>query len=87
MRLHRGFGRTKRGQIDAKTIEELEDERIQLDYDMDATECSLEMEGLAGIVEIKPSSISLTQTSDVSPKDLLQSFLDMQEMMLSLKVT
>lgn len=68
-------------------IEDLEDERIKLDYDIDATDCSLEMDGLLGIVEIKPSSISLKQNSEVSPKDLLQSFLDMQEMMLSLKVT
>jgi hypothetical protein len=58
-------------------IEELEDDRITLDYDIDATECTLEMEGLDGVVEVKPSSISLTQSSDVSPKDLLQSFLEM----------
>lgn len=67
-------------------IEELEDDRITLNYDMDATGCTLEIEEVAGQVEITASSISLTQSSDVSPKDLLQSFLDMQEMMGHMRV-
>lgn len=67
-------------------IEELEDDRIALNYDMDATDCTLEIEGVVGMVEITASTISLTQSSDVSPKDLLQSFLDMQEMMGAMKV-
>lgn len=68
-------------------IEDLEDDRITLNYDIDATACTLKIDGVAGMVEITPNTISLTQSSDVSPKDLLQSFLDMQEMMGAMRVT
>ncbi len=68
-------------------IEALEDDRIVLNYDIDATECTLEIDGVDGLVEVTAGSISLTQSSDVSPQDLLQSFLDLQEMMGTMKVT
>ena len=62
-------------------IEELEDDRIELNYDIDATDCSMEIEGVDGEIEIAEELISLTQKGGVSPKDLLQAFLDMHELM------
>lgn len=68
-------------------IEALEDDRIELNYDMEATGCTLEIEGIDGLVEFTSNTISLSHASDISPKDLLQSFLDMQEMMGWMRVT
>ena len=62
-------------------IEELEDDRIELNYDIDATDCSMEIEGVDGEIAIAEELISLTQKGGVSPKDLLQAFLDMHELM------
>lgn len=62
-------------------IEDLADDRIELEYDIDATDCVMEIEGVDGKIEISEELISLTQKGNVSPKDLLQSFLDMHEMM------
>ena len=62
-------------------IEELEDDRIELEYDIDATDCTMEIEGVEGKIEISADVISLTQKGSVSAKDLLQAFLDMHELM------
>lgn len=67
-------------------IEELEDERLKIHYDIEGTDCRVEIDGVSGQVEVRPNSISLTQSTSVSPKDLVQAFLDMQEMMGYLRV-
>ncbi len=62
-------------------VEDLEDDRIRLDYDIDATSCQIEIEGVAGMVQIESQVVSMTNPASTNARDLLESFLEMQEMM------
>ena len=60
-------------------IEELNNQRISLAYDQQATWCRISIEGIAGELEITPRALSLVHRSSSSPGHLLQSFLEFQK--------
>lgn len=60
-------------------IEELDDERIALDYGMDATWLKLRIKGTRGQIEITPENVSIVHPKPASAKLLLQSFFDLRE--------
>src|SRR5690606_27254199 len=60
-------------------IEDLEDERITLDYDPEVTYCRLKIEGLAAEITITTDSFSIIHHGAVPPGTLLQSFQAIQE--------
>lgn len=67
-------------------VEDLEDDRVTLEYDMDATHCTIEIEGSVGTLLFSPQSVLFTSRDQISTKELLESFLKMQEMMIQLRV-
>lgn len=64
-------------------IEELDDGRIQMEYDPALTYCALQIEGVAGTITVTLRTLSIVHSKAVSPKNLLQSFLDMQRILVN----
>lgn len=59
-------------------IEELNDERIELDYDPQVTYCRLRVQGVSGAVTVQSRSLSIVHTRPQSPQVLLRSLLSLQ---------
>lgn len=59
-------------------VEQLEDDRLTLDYDRTATWCTLTLAGLPGKIHIAPRTFAVIHTSPRTPRMLLQSFFDIQ---------
>lgn len=60
-------------------LEDMEDERISLDYDPEITYCRLKIRGLSAEVTITTDTLTILHQSPVAPQTLLQSFLAIQE--------
>ncbi|QDU97490.1 caspase family protein [Lignipirellula cremea] len=63
-------------------VEQLDEERIQINYDPAATWCELEIINIAGLVHITPSIVQIVQRHPQPPRLLLQSFLDIQHILI-----
>jgi hypothetical protein len=64
-------------------IEELDDDRIQIQYDPAITYCTLQIQGVAGAITVTLRTLSIVHSKAVSPKKLLQSFFDMQRILVN----
>lgn len=62
-------------------IEELDDDRIRLDYDPDVTYCRLHVAGVAGIITVTPHTLAIVHTGPQPPQLLLQSLLAIQKLL------
>jgi len=60
-------------------IEELESDSIDVDYDKDLTWCELNVLNSTTSVRLSDSCIRVVSRQDVTPKELLESFLEIQE--------
>lgn len=60
-------------------IEDLEDDRITIDYDPEVTFCSLSIAGIAGKITVTPSQLSIVHKKPGSPRSLLESLFEIQE--------
>ena len=60
-------------------IEDLDSEAIDVDYDKDLTWCELNVLSSTSHVRLNDSCIRLTSRAEVSPQELLESFLDIQK--------
>lgn len=59
-------------------IEQLDDDRIELDYDPQVTYCRLRVQGVSGAVTVESRSLSIVHTRPQSPQVLLRSLLSLQ---------
>ncbi|MCA9165655.1 MAG: hypothetical protein KDA62_21860, partial [Planctomycetales bacterium] len=62
-------------------IEELDDDRISIDYDPEVTHCTLHIDGVVGSITVTSGSLSIIHTKPQSPKNLLQSFFGIQRVL------
>ncbi len=60
-------------------IEDLESDAVDVDYDKDLTWCELNVLSSTSNVRLSDSCIRLTSRTEVSPQELLESFLDIQK--------
>lgn len=60
-------------------IEDLDDDRITIDYDPEVTYCSLSIDGIAGKITVTPSELSIVHKKPASPRSLLQSLFEIQQ--------
>lgn len=66
--------------IDA--VEALEDERIAIEYDHNATQCVLRIEGIAGEIQVTQNTLRIVHSTPEAPRNLLRSFLAIQTALL-----
>ncbi|MFY8201498.1 MAG: hypothetical protein ACOVLE_12550, partial [Pirellula staleyi] len=66
--------------IDA--VEALEDERIAIEYDHNATRCVLRIEGIAGEIQVTQHTLRIVHPKPEAPRNLLRSFLAIQTALL-----
>ncbi len=59
-------------------IEELDDDRIDLQYDRSATWCDLVIEGIGGKVHVTAATLRMVLTKPEAPRQLLEAFFEMQ---------
>ena len=64
------------------SLEALEDDRIALEYDHDATCCNLSIEGLTGEIHVTKRSLRFVHPMPDAPSNLLRSFLAIQNALL-----
>ncbi len=64
-------------------LEDLENDKIQLDYDPDLTSCTLRLAGVVGEIEITADAITIVNHRADAPRQLLRSFLDLQKLLTS----
>lgn len=60
-------------------IEEVDDQRVTLDYDLDCTHLTIGMKGVAGEVEIAEKMLRIVRQKPVRPRLLLKSLFQMQQ--------
>ena len=64
------------------SLEALEDERIAIEYDHNATRCLLRIEGIAGEIQVTRSTLRIVHPMPEAPRNLLRSFLAIQNALL-----
>jgi hypothetical protein len=65
-------------------IEDAEIESVKIDYDKDLTWCAVQFTDSATSVMIRTDSIRVMSRREVSPQELLESFLQIQQELLSM---
>lgn len=63
-------------------IEELEEERIRVQYDPEVTYCTLQIEGVAGAITVTSHTFSIVHSRPAGPKTLLQSLFAIQQVLV-----
>jgi hypothetical protein len=63
-------------------IEELDDDRLSIDYDHDITTCTLSIEGLSGEIRVTTNSFEIVKDNPQRPNLLLQSLFDIQRVLI-----
>lgn len=63
-------------------IEEVDEDDIKVDYDKNLTWCELEISGASTSVTIRENSIRVASRREVSPRQLVESFLEIQQRFL-----
>lgn len=75
--------------IDIKTlidrIEELADDRIHIEYDRTATNCTLSMEGVKGEIQVAKDKVKFHQRSVADPRLLVQSLVKIQKALVDMQ--
>ena len=64
-------------------LEEIDDSRIDIDYDKDLLWCSIQIEGLSSIITITDNSISIEEQSKKSPQHLIDAFFEVQKQLVN----
>lgn len=64
------------------SLEELEDDRLQLQYDHSLTECQVTIEGVPGEIHVDSGSLRMVHTIPRQPIFMLRSFLAIQSALL-----
>ena len=64
------------------SLEALEDERIAIEYDHNATRCLLRIEGIAGEIQVTRNTLRIVHPMPEAPRNLLRSFLAIQNALL-----
>jgi hypothetical protein len=64
-------------------IENLEDERITVDYDKDLTRCIIRLKGINSAIILNRETFSLVQEGGHSTKDLIDSFFKVQKILIN----
>lgn len=59
-------------------VEELDADDIEIAYDMDATSCSLTVEGVDGKIEVTSETLAMVNSSPTTPRLMLESFFQIQ---------
>ncbi len=65
-------------------IEDAELETVKIDYDKDLTWCEVQFTDSTTMVMIKPDSIRVVSRKEISPHELLESFLRIQKELLAM---
>ena len=60
-------------------IEECEPANLSIDYDKDLTWCEIEPAESGMTIVIKPRSLQIVSRKEISPQDLLNAFLKVQQ--------
>ncbi|MFM9964817.1 MAG: caspase domain-containing protein [Planctomycetaceae bacterium] len=63
-------------------IENLDDDRITVDYDSNPTSCRMSIKGIDGDILVSRNEISLVQTQRQTPKQLLESLFQIQSALI-----
>lgn len=63
-------------------IEALDDARIKIDYDREATWCKLVIRGITGEIRVTKNTFELVEKKPESPKKLLEAFFAIQRMLV-----
>ncbi|MCE9606083.1 MAG: caspase family protein [Planctomycetia bacterium] len=63
-------------------IEALDDPRVAIDYDREITWCKLAIRGIGGEIKVTKRTFEIVKDRPESPKKLLQSFFDIQHMLV-----
>lgn len=66
-------------------VEELEDERIQIEYDREATSCTLSMQGVKGEIQVVKDKVKFYQGSAADPRQLVQSLVKIQQALVDMQ--
>ncbi len=64
-------------------VEEAESDNVQVDYDKDLTWCEIQVADSIASVKIRDNSIRVVSRQEVSPRQLLEAFLDVQAKFLA----
>lgn len=63
-------------------IEDLNSPAVRIDYDPEATYCTLHLAGVPGEISIEPDGISIVHHRPEPPQRLLRSFFDLQKLLV-----
>ncbi len=63
-------------------VEDAELESVKIDYDKELTWCEIQVAGSVAAVRIHANSIRVSSRRDVSPRELLEAFVDVQQQFL-----
>jgi hypothetical protein len=66
-------------------IEELEDGRIQIEYDRTATNCTLSMKGVKGEIQVAKEKVKFHQRAVADPRQLVQSLVKIQQALVDMQ--
>jgi hypothetical protein len=67
-------------------LEDLDDKRIEIEYDHDVTECNLTIEGIAANIQVTSRTLQVIHSLPKSPSYILRSFMAIQSALLGSKV-
>jgi hypothetical protein len=65
-------------------IEDLEDSRIHLDYDRNATHCTLGMDGVKGEIQVSRDTVKFYRRAVADPRHLVQSLVKIQKALVDM---